>query len=148
MEIMQQFLAYAGDFEKTLKDDDWTRLRQYFADDAVYEVEARSFGCRLSGPDAILAGMKKSLDGFDRKFSRRQLELTGVPEVGDDEIRIGWKVTYQHAGLPEYLLEGRTVVRYTGDKIALLRDSYDPSQDANLAEYQRAHGVKLDPSYV
>jgi hypothetical protein len=148
MEIMQQFLAYAGDFEKTLKDDDWTRLRQYFADDAVYEVRAASFGCRLSGCDAIFAGMKKSLDNFDRKFSRRRLELTGVPEIDTDEIRASWKVTYQQAGLPEYILEGRTTVRYSGDKIAYLGDAYDPSQDDYLAEYQRTNRVKLDPSYV
>jgi len=40
MDIMQQFMAYAGDFERTLADDDWSRLSGYFADDAVYEVRA------------------------------------------------------------------------------------------------------------
>ena len=27
MDIMQPFMAYAGDFERTLADDDWTRLQ-------------------------------------------------------------------------------------------------------------------------
>lgn len=148
MEIMQRFLEYAGDFEQTLKDDDWTRLRQYFADDAVYEVRAESFGCRLVGCDAIFAGMKKSLDGFDRRFSSRQLELTSVPEIDADEIRFGWKVTYQQTALPEYVIEGHTTIRYAGDRIIFLGDAFDPSQDAYLADYQRTNGVKLDPSYI
>src|SRR6185503_5087987 len=93
MDIMQQFLAYAGDFERTLADDDWSRLRRYFADDAVYEVKA-PFGCRLTGPTAIFAGIKKSLDGFDRKFAKRDIEVTSGPEVSADEIRMGWKVVY------------------------------------------------------
>jgi len=148
MDNMQQFLAYAGDFERTLKDDDWTRLRPYFTDDAVYEVEAGSFGCRLSGPDAIFAGMKRSLDNFDRKFAERDIELTSGPELDGDEMRMGWKVTYQQTGLPEYVLEGRSLVRFAGGKIAYLADAYDTSQDAYLAEYQRANGVRLNPSYV
>src|SRR5690349_21367083 len=57
MENLPRFMAYAADFEKTLVDDDWSRLRQYFADDAVYEVKAESFGCKLSGPDAIFKGI-------------------------------------------------------------------------------------------
>ena len=98
MDIMQKFLGYAGDFEKTLADDDWTRLGHYFADDAVYEVKAESFGCRLVGPTAIFRGMKKSLDGFDRKFAKRDIEVTCGPEVSGDGLRLGWKVVYSKGG--------------------------------------------------
>ncbi len=31
MSIMSRFLEYAADFEKTFEDDDWTRLKGYFA---------------------------------------------------------------------------------------------------------------------
>ena len=54
MTIVERFLAYATDFEKTLADDDWSRLRQYFSEDAVYRVESDLFGCELSGPTASL----------------------------------------------------------------------------------------------
>ena len=43
MDTLSRFMEYAADFEKTLGDDDWTRLRRYFADDAVYEVKAEGF---------------------------------------------------------------------------------------------------------
>ena len=90
MDTMQRFMTYAGDFEKTLGDDDWSRVKPYFADDAVYEVKAAPFACKLTGPDAICAGMKKSLDGFDRKFDRRDIEVVGQREIDGDEIRLAW----------------------------------------------------------
>lgn len=148
MEIMQNFLAYAGDFERTLADDDWERLRQYFAEDAVYEVLAKSFGCRLSGPTAIFAGIKKSLDGFDRKFSKRDIEVTSGPEIIGDEMKMGWKVVYTKDGVPPFVLRGRSTVRYVGDKIVHLADSYEPGMEDEFAVWQRSSGMHIDPSYT
>src|SRR5262245_42813710 len=122
MDIMQRFIAYAGDFERTLKDDDWNRLRQYFADNAGYEVTGARFGCRLSGPTAIFAGMKKSLNGFDRKFTNRDVEVTSGPDIAGDKMSLGWKVVYHKEGWPDYVLRGRSAVRFEGDKIAQLTD--------------------------
>lgn len=35
MDLLHRFAAYAVDFEKTFEDDDWTRLADYFTEDAV-----------------------------------------------------------------------------------------------------------------
>ena len=141
-------MAYARDFEQTLADDDWTRLRQYFAGDAVYEVKAEAFGCRLVGPDAIFAGIKKSLDGFDRKFARRDIDVTDAPHMVNDHIELGWTIVYHRDGVPPFTLRGRSRVRYANGKIAYLSDSYDPSVARDFAVWQRESGVTLDPSYV
>jgi hypothetical protein len=90
MSIIERFVAYAADFEKTLADDDWSRLGQYFSKDAVYRVESDLFGCELTGPDRIFAGMKKSLDGFDRNFPEREIAMTKGPDVEGDEMRVSW----------------------------------------------------------
>ena len=148
MDNLQRFMAYAGAFEKTLADDDWTRLRQYFADDAVYEVKARSFGCRLEGPDAIFAGMKKSLDGFDRKFTGRDIEVTSGPESDGDELRLGWTVTYKKGGWKPFVLRGRSVARYRDGVIVRLCDAYDPSVEAEFASWRRETGIGVDASYT
>ena len=148
MDVLQQFLAYAGDFEKTYVDDDWSRLRRYFTDDAVYEVKSDSFGCRLVGPTAIFAGIKKSLDGFDRKFAKRSIDITSGPDVSGNEIRVGWSVTYEKEGLAPFVLRGRSVARYAGDKIAHLSDGYDSSVAAEFEAWERDNGVHLDPSYT
>lgn len=148
MSIMTQFGAYAADFEKTYVDDDWLRLRPYFADDAVYEVKAEGFGGSLAGPDRIFAGIKKSLDGFDRKFDERTIALVSGPEVVGDEVRVTWTVTYRKEGLAPYVLPGSTVVRYRDGKIAYMADSYAPSVGPAAAAWMQANGLRFDPSYT
>ena len=81
MNIGARFMAYAADFEQTYADDDWGRLRGHFCDDAVYEVKSPSFPCRLVGTEAIFAGMKRSVDGFDRKFDSRSISVKGAPVI-------------------------------------------------------------------
>jgi hypothetical protein len=148
MDIREKFLMYAGDFEKTLADDDWSRLQQYFCDDALYEVRAQSFGCKLEGPKAIFKGIKKSLDGFDRKFAGRDINLTSVPQVEGDEMRTTWEVTYHQSGWSDFILRGKSLVRYRDGKIAYMCDSYDPSVERELADWQQTNGVQVDASYV
>lgn len=148
MQTLQQFLAYAGAFEKTLGDDDWERLRPFFADDAVYEVEAQSFGCRLQGATAIFAGMKKSLDGFDRKFDGRDVKLTEGPAVEGDEIRMRWEVIYRKQGVEPFTLRGRSLVRYGNGKLVYLCDSYEPSTEAEFTQWSQVNKLQLDPRYT
>ena len=148
MENLTRFAEYAADFEKTLADDDWSRLRRYFAPDAVYQVEAEGFGCTLTGPDAIFKGMKKSLDGFDRKFDGRTADVTSGPEIDGDALRLGWTVTYRKAGKTPYVLRGRSEARYRDGTIVRLVDSYDASVAAEAAQWMQQNGMVLDPSYV
>jgi hypothetical protein len=148
MSIIERFVAYAADFEKTLADDDWSRLPQYFSEDAVYRVESNLFGCELTGPDAIFAGMKKSLDGFDRTFPAREIAMTEGPEVEGDEMRVSWTVTYHKDDLPDFVLRGKSLARIRDGKIVLLVDSYDEGVNAEVADWVRDTGLRLDPSYT
>ena len=147
MDVLQEFMQYAGEFERTVVDDDWTRLHRFFAPDAVYEVSG-PLGCRLVGPDAIFAGIKKSLDGFDRKFTGRAIAVTSGPEVAGDGLRAGWEVTYTLDGKPPFVLRGRSEARYRDGRIAYLADHYEPSIADELAGWQASSGVPLDPSYT
>ena len=148
MNPLECFLVYAADFEKTFVDDDWSRLESHFSDAAVYRVESDSFGCELNGPAAIFAGMKKSLDGFDRTFSGREIAILGEPEVDGDELRVSWTVTYQKDGCPPFVLRGKSLARVCDREIALLVDSYDRRVSAELGDWMRETGTRLDPSYA
>ncbi|MDJ0847231.1 MAG: nuclear transport factor 2 family protein [Myxococcota bacterium] len=148
MGVVERFMAYAVEFEKTLADDDWSRLRPYFADDAVYRIESARFGCELEGRERIFAGMKKSLDGFDRNFDTRELAVTGGPDVKGDEMRVAWTVTYHKEGLPDYALRGRSLVRIPDERIVLLVDSFDDAAEVEMDDWARQTGVALDPSYT
>jgi hypothetical protein len=148
MTPLQRFGAYAQDFEQTFKDDDWSRLEQYFAPDATYEVSGEPFACSLEGPDAIFKGMKKSLDGFDRRFATREIALESAPVVEGDTVSLAWAVTYGRAGSPPLVLRGRSTATFAGDRIARLADSYDAAAIASTSAWLREHGADLDPSYV
>jgi hypothetical protein len=148
MDNLTHFLAYAGDFEKTYKDDDWSRLRAYFTDDAVYEVKGLGVDCRLQGSASIFKGIKRSLDHFDRTFESRKIAVTSDPEVDGDVIRIGWTVTYGKTGLEPFPLRGRTEVRYRDGKIAYLGDSYDADMERYAAEWSARNNFSVDPGYV
>jgi hypothetical protein len=148
MENLARFMAYAADFEKTYVDDDWSRLHQYFAPDAVYEVKSEDFGCSLQGAAAIFKGIKKSLDNFDRKFDDRSIAVTNGPHVDGERLSADWTVTYTKAGKTPYPLRGHTDAYYRDGKIVRLVDSYDASVGPEAAAWMKQNGMTVDPSYV
>lgn len=78
MDPLRRFAAHAADFEKTFEDDDWTRLEGCFAEDAIYTVEGTPFDCEVRGRETILRAIKKSLDGFDGRFDKREIVLPAL----------------------------------------------------------------------
>lgn len=147
MDTLQSFLAYAADFETTFKDDDWSRLTRYFRDDAVYRVESDVMGCELTGPEAILAGMKKSIDGLDRRLESRTIDVTRGPDIDGEELSVAWTVTYTHGTLPPFQLRGESLARVHDGKITLLVDRYTAGMDDEARAWISESGLDLDPSY-
>jgi len=148
MNTLERFMAYAADFEQTLLDDDWSRLEPYFAESSVYRVESDAFGCELTGPAAIFAGMKKSLDGLDRRFTDRTIALTDGPHVEGDELRMAWTVTYGKDDLPPFVLRGQSQARLRDGKLELLVDSFDERVSAELRAWMQETGMQVEPSYT
>jgi hypothetical protein len=149
MSPLQQFGIYAQAFEETYRDDDWSRLDKYFTPDATYEVAGeKPFGCVIRGREAIFKGIRKSLDGFDRRFAKREVALEGTPSEEGNTCSLAWAVTYERPGAPAFVLRGRSTATYTGERISRLVDSYDPAVVAATGEWLRKHGPELDPSYV
>jgi SnoaL-like domain len=149
MNGLKLFLAYAAAFESTVRDDDWERIRPFFAADAVYEVDSRHFGARLVGPDAICVGIRRSLGGFDRRFASRRIEPIGTPERLEDGCRIEWKAHYDHPGVERVTLRGISTARFREGKIALLSDQFAESDEAEFLAWQaRNPDFPVDFSYV
>ena len=142
------FLAYAQDFEKTYVDDDWTRLERHFAPDAVYEVRNVPFACRLVGPQAIFRGIKKSLDGFDRRMDGREVAVVDGPFVEGERVSLGWTVTYRKRGAPDLLLRGRSSARIVDGKIVEMADEYPAGMAEEAGAWFAKHAPDIDPSYT
>jgi hypothetical protein len=142
------FLGYAQDFEQTYVDDDWSRLERYFAPDAVYEVRNVPFACRLVGPQAIFRGIKKSLDGFDRRMDARTVAVVDGPYVEGEQVSLGWTVTYGKRGAPDFVLRGRSSARIVDGKIVELADEYPDGMAEEAGTWFAKHAPDADPSYA
>lgn len=138
MSIVDRYLEYAAAFEETYADDDWTRIEPFFTEDAVYE----------GGPDdargraAVLAKLKGGIDTFDRNMDSRTPDFQ-TPTADGDTVLMNWTVTYAKSDCPDLAISGRETAVFEGDRIALLRDEFDPAAEAAMGEWMAAHGAKL-----
>ncbi len=151
-QAVQVFIDYAAAFEETYADDDWSRLTPFFREDARYEVRGGFLACELQGREAILKGLKKSIDGLDRRCDERVIEVKDGPHVravpAGQEVSIDWVVNYRRGESPMIGIPGRSVVTVADGRIAAIRDEYDDAEMAPFAAWLRQYGADLDGSYI
>ena len=151
-QAMKVLMGYVEAFEQTYADDDWSRLAQYFSQDVSYEVRGGPFACTMSGREAVFGGLKKSIDGLDRRCTDRKIELTDGPNsVKTDsalELSIGWHAIYHYRDAPKMTLPGRSVFTISGGVIVAMRDEYDDEEMVSVGSWMQEYGEGLDGSYV
>ncbi len=138
MSIQDRYQAYADAFEESYKDDDWSRIEQYFTEDAVYEGDPED----ARGRDAVLAKLKGGVDAFDRKLDSRAPDFQ-KPTVDGNTLTMKWSVTYTKQGAPDLVISGVETAVFEGDRIARLRDDFDPDAQKAMGEWMAAHGSAL-----
>ncbi|MEO8549485.1 MAG: nuclear transport factor 2 family protein [Kofleriaceae bacterium] len=146
MTQLEHFMAYAAAFEQTFKDDDWSRLAPFFTDDVTYQVSGLPAACTIHGRDAMFAGMKKSLDGFDRRMTKRRIVPTAPPSANGDTITFQGYVTYERDGAPPIDLHATLVAEFSGDRIIRMHDTF--ALDGAAMKWLGQHAGDLDGSYV
>jgi len=137
MSIEDRYQAYAAAFEVSYEDDDWSRIAEFFTEDAVYEGDPDAIG-----RDAVLAKLKGGVDAFDRRMDSRTPDFE-TPTVDGDTLEMKWRVTYTKAGAPDLVISGTEVAIFEGDRISRLRDVFDPEAEKGLGEWMATHGAKL-----
>ena len=151
-QAMQVFMDYAAAFEETYVDDDWSRLMPFFADDARYDVVGGPLACSIAGSEALLRGMKNSIDGLDRRCDERIIELTDGPTPHTlpegEEVRLNWTASYRRGDAPLLVFPGRSVVTVTNGRITAIRDEYREQDMAPVLEWMSQYGADLDGAYV
>ena len=148
MEPLQRFGAYAVDFEKTFDDDDWTRLEGYFAENATYTVKGTPFDCEIRGRDAIFRAIKKSIDGFDRRFDERTITPDGPPVLDGNRVTFSGAGHYEKEGVDPLTIQlSETAELDETGRISSLEDVYPEGQDEMLRWLER-YSAEFDPSYV
>ncbi len=146
MSNLSRFAAYAAAFEKSYESDDWTGVRPFFAEEAVYITGFE--GGRFEGREAILEHFKADLDGFDRRFEPRVLEFIQGPIEEGPTVRFRGRLIYRAAGVPDHVLVLDEFVTFEGDLIVQIEDRFDDEMQEETEAYLKEHrdtlGFALD----
>jgi len=140
MNIQDRYLAYAEAFELTYVDNDWSRLKQYFTEQASYDS---GDGEVAHGRDAVLAKLEGAVNGLDRLMDSRAVEFTPASADGD-KVSTRWTAHYTKAGLPDLRFGGSEYAVFDGDRISRLWDEMDPGAVETLVAWMTDHGSELD----
>ena len=143
MSIVDQFNAFAADFESCVADDGWSRLEKYFVEDASY--------WNVGGPDPKITGRASIVDylrdnvaSTDRRFDSRHLEAVTEPAVNGNKLSRKWRVTYTLSGVPDLVLEGEARYEFEGDLIRSLEEEVTPRSMRRYVEWMQDYGSRLN----
>lgn len=147
MDPLQRFGEYAAEFEKTFADDDWSRLDPYFDEAVTYTVSGSPYDCEIRGRDAVFAGLKKALDGFDRRFDKREINPGGEPVTTPTSVVFAAVCRYEKQGFePLTFALSETAEFDESGRIVSLRDDYPAGQE-EVNEWLEANRAEFDPRY-
>ena len=147
MGIVERFGEYAQAFEKAYENDDWSVLEPYFTEDAVYDFVADPpLKGRHEGRAAMLKDFKELVDGFDRRFVSRRVDLLEGPLEKDGAVWARRAAIYTLDGAPEWCMEGEERAVFEGDRIKLLEDKVPAEGVERLNAYLGEHGGKMRPA--
>jgi hypothetical protein len=144
MSALQRFAAYAAAFEKAYASDDWSVVEPFFTEDAVYDAGLPGvLAGRIAGRASILAYFREVIDRFDRRFASRRVELVEGPRVDGDRVWLRGRAIYTAEGVPDLAFELEETALFSGDRIHLLEDAYEPGEKERLAAYLRQYGARI-----
>jgi hypothetical protein len=142
MSIINQFHAFAADFETCVADDEWARLEKYFVDNASY--------WNVGGPDPKITGRKAILDYLkddvaknDRRFDARILEAITEPGVTGNKLSRKWRCTYKASGAPDLIIEGEARYEFEGELIRSLEEQLSSESMQQYVAWMQKYGSKL-----
>jgi len=145
MGMIERFMEYAATLEQAYRDDDWSRLAPYFAENATY----RSYygaDLEVTGRDGVLKQFHSDAESFDRKFDSRRVEYFDGPREERGGVFTKWKVTYSKSGVPDLVLTGTETAVFSGDEIILLEGDYAPDTFGEFGAWLTKHGSFMHES--
>ena len=139
MNVSEKFLEYVDAFELTFEDDNWQRIEAFFTEDATYttgEDVAR-------GRDAVMAKLRGSIDGLDRRMDGRAPTWEPAQAEGNT-VTAPWTMTLSKSGAPDLYFAGVETAVYRDGLIAELRDDIEPDMMAAIGAWMAANAERLN----
>jgi len=139
LDLADRHQQYAQAFEKFIESDDASLLELHFTEDAVHEVFGEPFAARIEGRHGIIANMRESLNGLDRRCDSRTLDLESREE--DGVVRARGVMTVRLGEGPAGVLEVEEIAYFEGDRISRLEDHIDPESGKAFTAWLAAHDL-------
>jgi len=147
MTLIQRFVSQRGAFEAAYDSGDWASLGAYFHEDITYEVMNMPFHCVIKGREQVLAGLRRSVERFDKLCIRTVGIDSSIREEGAN-ILVHSGLRFERAGAPSTSATLWEISTYRGELIERILDIYDPGCGAEFEQWMTAWGQGLDPRYV
>lgn len=144
---LELFFTYMRAFETACLSGDWTPVVDCFAPDARHDLPGGGpFGASTRGRDAVVAGLRASVEGVDRRFDARIPEIVDGPVPTPDGVVMHWALKLRRAGVPELHVEGDHRTVFANGRIVLLEDVPVPATVARAEAHLAEHGAQLKPA--
>ena len=143
---LERFMGYALAFEQAFWAEAWDSLPPFFTEDARHVV--RGGGALATddrGREAVLAGLRRSVSGMDRRFDARIPEVLDGPRTQDGGVWMRFAVSLRRAGLPELRFQGEHLTRYQGGRIVSIEEWPEAGAGERVARYLAEHDASLRP---
>jgi hypothetical protein len=147
MNLIHKFIEQREAFETAYENGDWSLLDPFLHEDITYEVMNMPFHCVIKGRAQVLAGFKRSVEGFDKLCIRTVGIGTKAREEGANVLGHGG-IRFERPNCPPLNSTLLEIATYRGDKIERLVDVYDPGMCAEFETWMAKWGAGLDASYV
>lgn len=147
--MLETWEHWIAAFNEACETDDWTFAPRFLTEDVVYVVAGAPFACELRGRDAVVAGFRKSVTNFDRKFDRRNWEAVDLKVWSDHAVTALAKGDYVSGDKPPITFSAKSAWFFREGKISLMTDIYDLSEvnAMRALEWLARHGAEMDARY-
>lgn len=150
--MYERWLEHIAAFDQCTEDNSWARLEPFFTEDMRYVVTGSPYCCDIHGRDKVLKGFEKSVNGFDRKFDKRDWRAASIKLFQPSCLQAHVTGTYEIAGKPKLQFGVQGLWFFREDRICMMVDLYDISQAdvVDVLEWPETYGaeMELDASYV
>jgi len=148
VELAKKYYDY---FELCFKDDNWERLEEIFAQDAVYEIKGKSpMKSVIKGRDNIIAGFQLSINNFDRKLDSRSIVYGTEPVEKNGVVSYRLDAVYTKKGYPDLVFPAWSKLYFENDMIVKEVDIYKATNLQTLkalgwyAKYSEKLGINAN----
>lgn len=136
------FNSFSAAFEAAMEDDNWSRLKEYLAEDATY-LNVGGPSPKSVGRDAVVSFLREDVTNTDKRFDSRELIALTQPETNGNCLSRKWRCIYTLAGAPDLVIEGEARYLFENNLIKEIEEEVTSESMQNFLAWMEKYGDRL-----